>query len=64
MGTCRIGENSSAVSDSWGKVHGLSGLYIADASLIPSSIHVNPQITIMALSMRVARKIVDDWKKL
>lgn len=64
LGTCRMGRNpQEGVTDSYGSVYGISGLFIADASLIPTSIHVNPQITIMALAMRVARKILDQGRK-
>jgi hypothetical protein len=48
MGTCRMG----AVSDARGKI--ADGLYAVDASLMPSSIGVNPQLTIMALAARIA----------
>lgn len=59
MGTCRMGEDPElAATDSHGEVHGVPGLFVADASLLPSSIHVNPQITIMALALRVARRII------
>lgn len=36
------------------KLHGLEGLYVGDASAVPSSLGVNPQITIMALATRLA----------
>ena len=36
------------------KLHGVEGLYVADASAVPSSLGVNPQITIMALATRLA----------
>jgi choline dehydrogenase-like flavoprotein len=47
MGTCRMG----TVADARGQV--ADGLYVVDASLMPSSIGVNPQLTIMALAARV-----------
>jgi choline dehydrogenase-like flavoprotein len=36
------------------------GLYVADASIIPTALGVNPSLTISALSLRVARKIIDE----
>ncbi len=36
------------------RVHGVEGLYVSDASAVPSSLGVNPQITIMALATRLA----------
>jgi hypothetical protein len=36
------------------RVHGAHGVYVADGSIVPSSIGVNPQITIMALATRLA----------
>jgi choline dehydrogenase-like flavoprotein len=35
-------------------VHGVGGVYVADGSIVPSSLGVNPQITIMALATRLA----------
>ena len=39
-----------------GAVHGAERLYVADASLLPSSIGVNPMMTIIAMASRVARQ--------
>ena len=56
MGTCRMGsDRASAICDGNGAVFGLSGAYVADASLFPASSGVNPMITIMALALHVAR---------
>lgn len=56
MGTCRMGsDRAAAVCDSRGAVFGLSGAYVADASLFPASSGVNPMITVMALARHVAR---------
>jgi choline dehydrogenase-like flavoprotein len=41
-----------------GRLRGYEGLYIADGSIVPSSLGVNPQITIMALATRIAYGIV------
>ncbi|TMA70725.1 MAG: FAD-dependent oxidoreductase [Deltaproteobacteria bacterium] len=58
QGTARMGEDPrAAVTDSVGRVHGTPRLWIADASLFPSSCKVNPQITIMALATRLAEHL-------
>lgn len=36
------------------QVHGTRGVYVADGSVVPSSLGVNPQMTIMALATRLA----------
>jgi choline dehydrogenase-like flavoprotein len=61
MGGCRMGtDEKTSVTDAWGRVHGRPGLYVADASLFPSSVEVNPYLTIMALADRVAEAVRRD----
>lgn len=36
------------------QLHGAEGVYVADGSVVPSSLGVNPQLTIMALATRLA----------
>ena len=43
-----------SVTNHRGEVWNYSGLYVADASLIPSALAVNPSLTISALAERVA----------
>jgi choline dehydrogenase-like flavoprotein len=58
MGTCRMGSDPrSSVVNEHGHAHDLPGLLIADASVLPGSTFVNPQITIMALAARTARHL-------
>jgi len=40
-----------------GKLRGMEGIWVADASLFPSPSAVNPQATVMALSDRVSRML-------
>jgi choline dehydrogenase-like flavoprotein len=47
----------SAVADSTGQVFGMPGLWIGDASALPTASGVNPMITIMALALRTARYV-------
>ncbi|MCC7384248.1 MAG: GMC family oxidoreductase [Deltaproteobacteria bacterium] len=56
MGTCRMGRDpKESVVAPDGRAHDVPGLYVADASIFPSSLGVNPQITVMALAMMIAR---------
>ena len=44
------------VDENFGVV-GLDNVYVADASVFPTSINVNPQLTIMAMASLAAKKI-------
>ena len=58
MGTCRMGSDpASSVVGLDGQLWDLPGCYVADASLFPTAVGVNPQVTIMALATRVARRL-------
>jgi len=60
MGTCRMGSNPSAtVVDQYGRLHGMRNLFLADASVFPSCLGVNPQVTIMAMATRTAFHILE-----
>ncbi len=57
-GTCRFGTDprtSGCTPD--GQRHGVRGLYVADGSLLPTALGVNPQETIMAVATVVAGRI-------
>jgi len=58
VGTCAMGSciDDSVVNQDL-KVHGIDNLYIMDASVIPESLGVNPQITIMALCLKAAQSL-------
>jgi choline dehydrogenase-like flavoprotein len=56
MSTARMGADpQTTVTDPDGAVRGADGLYVADASMLPTSVGVNPMMTIIACSARVAR---------
>lgn len=59
LGTCRIGTDPgrSCLGPDH-EAHDVEGLYVCDGSAIPSSLGVNPQMTIMAMALRAA-EIVD-----
>lgn len=56
MGGCGMG----TVTDSRGRVNGLPWLRVADASLFPDALEINPYLTIMALADRVAEGVRED----
>jgi choline dehydrogenase-like flavoprotein len=58
MGTARMGSRpQDSVVNLSGELWDLPGCYVADASLFPTAIGVNPQITIMALATRIAQRM-------
>jgi choline dehydrogenase-like flavoprotein len=58
LGTCHLGSTPDAsVVDPSGKVWETPNVYVADGSILPTSLGVNPQWTIMAMAMRIAHKI-------
>jgi choline dehydrogenase-like flavoprotein len=60
MGTARMdADPDRGVVGTDGAIHGASGLYVADGGLLPSSIGVNPMMTIIAMASRVARQMAD-----
>jgi choline dehydrogenase-like flavoprotein len=60
MGTARMSDDvRRGVVDSFGAFHGVPGLFVADASLFPSPIGVNPMETIMALVTRNAQRLIE-----
>jgi choline dehydrogenase-like flavoprotein len=55
LGTARAdARGTHGVIDGDLQVHGVHGVYVADGSAVPSSLGVNPQMTIMALATRLA----------
>lgn len=59
LGTCRLGTDParSCIGPDH-EAHDVEGLYVCDGSAVPSSLGVNPQMTIMALALRAA-EIID-----
>ena len=54
------GSARDSVTDAWGRVHGIPWLRVADASLFPDALEINPYLTIMALADRVAEGVLED----
>jgi hypothetical protein len=58
LGTCRMATSPRAgVVSPAHEVFGVRDLFIADGSVVPTSVAVNPQVTIMALATRAAAGI-------
>ena len=54
-GSARMGaEAGSCPVDPDGRLRGVAGLYVADASVLPTCPEVNPQLSIMAVAMGIA----------
>ncbi len=64
MGTARMSEDPRrGVVDSYGAFHGVPGLFVADASLFPGPIGVNPMETILALVTRNAQRLIEQRQR-
>ncbi len=71
LGGCRIAASAGeGVVDEYGRVFDAGadggrgvhrGLYIADAAIIPTALGVNPSLTISALTLRIADRMIDDY---
>lgn len=58
LGTCRMGfYPHESVVDAHLRVHDYDNLFIADGSIFPSSLGVNPQMTIMAFASRLGQSL-------
>ena len=59
-GTCKMGPASDpmAVVDQHGKVHGLDGLRVVDASIMPDCIRANTNVTTMMIGERISDLIL------
>jgi len=64
LGGCRMSKSADdGAADEYGRLFKRTGgyydgLYVSDAALIPTSLGVNPSLTISALSLRIADEIV------
>jgi choline dehydrogenase-like flavoprotein len=59
IGGCRMADRADlGVVDDTGAVYGYEGLFCIDGSIVPTSLGVNPSLTISALSERCAERLV------
>jgi len=57
QGGCMMGSKGKSVVDYNGHSHDIKNLYVCDASLYPTSLGVNPQLTTMAMGMKIGEYI-------
>ena len=61
MGGCALGGDARRdVVDSRGRSWDVDGLYVADSSILPTSLGVNPCYTVYALGRYIANKMVEE----
>jgi choline dehydrogenase-like flavoprotein len=54
-----MGNPDSGVVDFNGHSHDIKNLFVSDASLFPTSLGVNPQLTIMAMGLKIGDHIAE-----
>jgi len=59
QGGCMMGSKGKGVVDYNGHSHDIKNLYVSDASLYPTSLGVNPQLTTMAMGMKIGEYIAN-----
>ncbi|MBT6435835.1 MAG: GMC family oxidoreductase [Deltaproteobacteria bacterium] len=64
MATCPMGEDKSkTVIDSNGEYRGVKNLFVMDGSVFPNAPGVNPMVSIMGFSTRLANKLISNRAK-
>ncbi|KAK7307396.1 hypothetical protein VNO77_40417 [Canavalia gladiata] len=59
MGSCRMGSNSKqSVVSQTGETWEVEGLYVADASVFPTALGVNPMVTVQAIAYCTAQSVL------
>jgi choline dehydrogenase-like flavoprotein len=62
LGTCRMGPDPrTSVVDPHCQTHDVRGLFVIDGSVTPTSLGVNPQITLLAIAEKSAEWAAENW---
>jgi choline dehydrogenase-like flavoprotein len=60
FGGATMGRHDDTVCDEDGRVRGVAGLFVADASILPGTLGVNPQLTILSMARICAERWAAD----
>lgn len=60
VGTCKIGNDSMSVVDAQLRIHGISNLRVADASVMPSIVSGNTNAAVLAIAERAASLLTSE----
>ena len=57
VGTCRMGHDRDAVTDAEGRVHGMEGLRVIDASVMPGIVTGNTNAAVIMIAEKIADRM-------
>lgn len=64
MGSCKMGvDPRTSVVNQWGESWEVEGLYLADSSVFPTALGVNPMVTIQAIAYCTAQSVLEYLKR-
>ncbi|MFK7990403.1 MAG: GMC family oxidoreductase N-terminal domain-containing protein, partial [Sandaracinaceae bacterium] len=65
LGSCQLSATASrGAVDPDGRLWDAENVFLCDGSVLPTSLGVNPQLTIMAMATRIAEKLRDRFRRL